>query len=58
VLTVRGAEDRLLPESAMLPPDPYAPTDHRHVEVSGAGHLPHEESPDAVSAALLDWLPA
>ena len=58
VLTVRGSTDRLLPASAMLPPDPYAPTDHRHVEVPGAGHLPHEENPDAVSAALLDWLPS
>jgi len=58
VLTVRGAADRLLPASAMLPPDPYAPPEHRHVEIPGAGHLPHEESPDAVSEALLDWLPA
>ena len=57
VLTVRGSADRLVPAPSMLPPDPYAPTDHRHVEVPGAGHLPHEETPDAVSAALLDWLP-
>ncbi len=42
----------------MLPPAPYAPTEHRHVEIPGAGHLPHEEAPDAVTAALLDWLPA
>ena len=58
VLTVRGSADRLVPATSMLPPDPYAPTDHRHVEVPGAGHLPHEEDPDAVSAALLDWLPS
>ena len=58
VLTVRGAADRLLPATSMLPPDPYTPVDHRHVEIPGAGHLPHEESPDAVAAALLDWLPA
>jgi pimeloyl-ACP methyl ester carboxylesterase len=58
VLTVRGAADRLLPAPAMLPPAPYAPTAHRHVEIPGAGHLPHEEAPDAVTGALLDWLPA
>ena len=55
VLTVRGSADRLLTAPAMLPPT--TPADHRHVEVPGAGHLPHEETPDAVSAALLDWLP-
>lgn len=56
VLTVRGMADRLLPAAAMLPPPAYAPEDHRHVEIPGAGHLPHEESPDAVSAALIAWL--
>jgi pimeloyl-ACP methyl ester carboxylesterase len=55
VLTVRGSADRLLTAAAMLPL--ATPADHRHVEVTGAGHLPHEEAPDAVSAALLDWLP-
>ena len=57
VLTVRGVADRLLTAASMLPPDPYAPTDHRHVEIPASGHLPHEEAPGAVSAALLDWLP-
>ncbi|GAA3719986.1 alpha/beta hydrolase [Microlunatus aurantiacus] len=56
VLTVRGTADRLLPAAAMLPPPPYAPDDHRHREIAGAGHLPHEEAPEAVSAALVDWL--
>ena len=58
VLTVRGSADRLLGAASMLPPNPYAPTDHRHVEIPGIGHLPQEEAPDAVSAALLDWLPS
>jgi pimeloyl-ACP methyl ester carboxylesterase len=57
LLTIRGSADRLLTARSMLPPGPYAPSDHRHVEVPGSGHLPHEEAPDAVSAALLDWLP-
>lgn len=56
VLTVRGAADRLVSATAMLPPPPYAPAEHRHVEIPGAGHLPHEETPDAVSATLISWL--
>lgn len=56
VLTVRGSSDRLVSTAAMLPPEPYAPIDHRHVEITGAGHLPHEEIPAAVSSALIDWL--
>ena len=56
VLTIRGAQDRLVPARSMLPPDPYAPAHHRHVEIPGAGHLPHEESPAAVTSTLIDWL--
>jgi pimeloyl-ACP methyl ester carboxylesterase len=56
LLTLRGSADRLVPEASMLPPEPYGPTDHRHVELPGAGHLPHEEAPAAFSAALIDWL--
>ena len=56
VLTVRGAADRLVPSGSMVPPAPYAPTDHRHLEIPGAGHLPHEEDPESVSAALIGWL--
>jgi pimeloyl-ACP methyl ester carboxylesterase len=56
VLTVRGSSDRLVPAASMLPPTPYAPPSHHHVEIAGAGHQPHEESPAAVSTALIDWL--
>lgn len=56
VLTVRGALDRLVPASSMLPPPRYVPSNHRHVEIPDAGHLPHEESPAAVSDALISWL--
>lgn len=56
LLTVRGSSDRLVSAAAMLPPTRYAPTVHRHVEIAGAGHLPHEESPAAVSTTLIDWL--
>jgi len=58
VLTVRGSADRLVPRSAMLPPSPYAPGVHQHVEIPDVGHHPHEEAPEAVSAALIDWLHA
>lgn len=56
VLTVRGAADRLVSADSMLPPPPYRPADHCHVEIRTAGHLPHEESPAEVSARLIDWL--
>ena len=56
VLTIRGEHDRLVPADSMLPRSPYAPRTHHHVEIPGAGHLPHEESPDAVTAAVIDWL--
>ena len=52
VLTLRGEDDRLVPAGSMLP---YPLAAHRHLEIPGAGHLPHEEAPDAVSAALVDW---
>ena len=58
VLTVRGSADRLLPASAMLPPDPVradrspARGDPRRRPPAARG------GPGAVSAALLDWLPA
>lgn len=58
VLTIRGAADRLVPAASMLPPVAYTPAEHRHVEIPGSGHLPHEEDPDAVSAALINWLGA
>lgn len=56
VLTIRGEQDRLVPADSMLPPAPYAPSTHRHVEIPGTGHLPHEESPEAVTGILIDWL--
>lgn len=71
LLTIRGSLDRLVPAAAMAPPaapgldrsglDRSVPGSservrHVHVEIPGAGHLPHEEAPAAVSAALLAWL--
>ena len=56
LLTIRGAQDRLVPTSSMLPPAQYAPRTHQHLDIAGAGHLPHEELPEAVTAGLIDWL--
>jgi pimeloyl-ACP methyl ester carboxylesterase len=56
VLVVRGADDRT------LPPGAYAAT-RAHVlgpvaehAVAGAGHFVPEETPDTVTALLLEWL--
>jgi pimeloyl-ACP methyl ester carboxylesterase len=34
----------------------YVTGPYRAELLSGAGHYPHEESPDAVAKLLLDWL--
>jgi pimeloyl-ACP methyl ester carboxylesterase len=36
--------------------DAYVRGDYQRIDLE-AGHFPHEESPDAFMAALLDWLP-
>lgn len=56
VLHVAGAEDRLLPPAAARARGRHVPTTYRFEVVPGAGHHLPEETPDAVSSLLLDWL--
>jgi pimeloyl-ACP methyl ester carboxylesterase len=59
VLVVTGAEDRIVPaaQSRDLARD-LGGTDVAFVELSGCGHLPHEECPVEFRAAVEDWLGA
>ncbi|RNL83282.1 alpha/beta fold hydrolase [Halostreptopolyspora alba] len=56
VLQVHGAMDPfLLPRSAQGS-GRYVDAPYRWRMVEGAGHFPHQEQPDRVTAALLGWL--
>ena len=55
VLSVRGQADRLVPVGSMTAAEPYVGR-HDLVSLPGVGHLPHEEDPAAVTAALQAWL--
>ena len=48
--------DRLVPLTAMTAAERWLEAPHQVVSLPGVGHLPHEEAPDAVTAAILDWL--
>lgn len=56
VLSVHGRADPLVPLAAMTAGGEHTRGPHQVVDLPGVGHLPHEESPVAVNAALLDWL--
>jgi pimeloyl-ACP methyl ester carboxylesterase len=56
VLSVHGDEDRLVPLKAMAAADRYVRGSHDRARLVGVGHLPHEEAPEQVAAALLGWL--
>lgn len=56
VLQLHGADDpAVLPETARQS-KAHASGPYRWVEIERAGHFPQEEQPQAVTAALLDWL--
>jgi pimeloyl-ACP methyl ester carboxylesterase len=42
--------------TAMTAADRWLDAPHRVVDLPGVGHLPHEETPAAVTWAILDWL--
>ena len=55
VLQVHGSADPMvLPESVAGSED-YVRAPYRRVDID-AGHFPHEERPEAFTAAVLDWL--
>ncbi len=56
LLSVHGQEDRLVPLAAMTAAERWLDAPHHVVSLPGVGHLAHEESPEAVSTAVLDWL--
>jgi len=58
LLSIHGQVDRLIPRSSMTAASAYVTGPHELVSLPGVGHLPHEEDPAAVSAALLHWLEA
>jgi pimeloyl-ACP methyl ester carboxylesterase len=56
LLSIHGQEDRLVPLRSMTAAERWVRADHDLISLPGVGHLPHEEDPAAVTAALLDWL--
>ena len=58
LLSVHGQEDRLVPLAAMTAAERWLEARHDVVSLPGVGHLPHEEAPDAVTQAIMSWLPA
>ena len=52
LLRVHGERDALVPLTSMTWGPAWGPL----VSLPGVGHLPPEEAPDLVSAALVDWL--
>ncbi|MDR1239469.1 MAG: alpha/beta hydrolase [Treponema sp.] len=55
ILLLWGAEDQVLPPEAGTAIRSLRP-DAAHVEISGAGHLPHQEKPGETAAAILNFL--
>lgn len=58
VLQVNGAGDPAVRRSAVAASARHVDAAHEDVVISGAGHFPHEESPEAFTDALLTWLSA
>ena len=58
LLSLRGAEDRILSRSALAAGETYAQGPCELVTLPGVGHLPHEEAPAELNRVLLGWLSA
>ena len=56
LLSIHGQEDQLVPVHAMMAAEKWVDARHDLISLPGVGHLPHEEDPAVVTAAILDWL--
>src|SRR3954471_9658127 len=58
LLSIHGQEDQLVPIPAMTAAEKWVEARHDLISLPGVGHLPHEEDPAVVTAAIIDWLTA
>lgn len=58
LLSIHGQEDQLVPIPAMTAAEKWVDARHDLISLPGVGHLPHEEDPAVVTAAIIDWLTA
>ena len=58
LLSIHGQKDRLVPLAAMAAAERWVSARHDLISLPEVGHLPHEEDPDAVTRAIIDWLEA
>ena len=56
VLSVAGAEDPALPVDAVARSRAHVVGELTEQVLPGVGHFPHEEAPEAFTAALTGWL--
>jgi pimeloyl-ACP methyl ester carboxylesterase len=56
VLQVNGVVDPVVRRTAVAAAARYVTGPLDNAVIEGAGHFPHEEAPDAFTAALLEWL--
>lgn len=56
VLQLQGTDDRCVLRASTTGSGAYVPGSYTYVPVEGAGHFLTEEAPDAVSAAIVEWL--
>ena len=56
LLTIHGSTDPIVGRRSLMAAAQHVTGAHTMIDLPGAGHHPHEETPDDVTAALLDWL--
>lgn len=56
VFSIHGDHDRALPTATADRSEQRVTGDFRRAPITGAGHFPHEEQPEAFNALLLSWL--
>lgn len=58
LLSIHGAADPVVPQRSMAAAARHVTGPHTMVDLPDVGHHAHEEAPEEVTAALLDWLAA